>query len=519
MHNPTPGDRRLVALLTLLVVGVAATWALLTPPLRAPDEPAHLDSVLRLAYGGGWPRPGDAVIAPVVAHARADVALDSDLPGAWLVHPGRLAFADAPIVPAAQRAHVTAANALPDGPPVTPEDVDQMTQHPPLYYAVGAALLHVTGLTHARWDVQLLALRLLDVLLLAPLVPLAAWSALRLTGSRAAGLVAGAFPLLVPQVGHIFGAVNNDALVALVGGAVTALCVRVLTGDRRWGTAVLLGVVLGLGLLTKVMVAFLAPVVVLAYLLAPEGRRSLGRVAAVAGTALAVGGWWWVRNLLVYEAVQPVGLDRVRVEGTPGTFPHFLMVAWRTTALTFFGDFGWVELRTPSAFWLTGAVVVLALAGVAVTARRGWRAGLVLAVLPAALVGGVVLNAWPYYRDHGEVVGIQGRYLFAGLAALAVLVALAVHRLAGGAERRVRVAAPAVLLVGLAVTTYGLALAFRGFYGGPGTSFGQAMARWELLSPVGRGWMVAVPAVTAGVALVVLVLATRAAAVRPRAAA
>ncbi len=51
------GYRAALAAITLLVVTVAACWAVLTPAFRAPDEPQHLNSVLRLAYGGGWPPP------------------------------------------------------------------------------------------------------------------------------------------------------------------------------------------------------------------------------------------------------------------------------------------------------------------------------------------------------------------------------------------------------------------------------------------------------------------------------
>jgi len=47
--------RRALALVTALVTLVGGLWAVLTPAFRAPDEPQHVNSVLRLAYGGGWP--------------------------------------------------------------------------------------------------------------------------------------------------------------------------------------------------------------------------------------------------------------------------------------------------------------------------------------------------------------------------------------------------------------------------------------------------------------------------------
>jgi hypothetical protein len=534
---PPPGRRRRAAhrrldvALTLLLVGVATTWALLTPPLRAPDEPQHLNSVLRLAYGGGWPEPGTAVLAPAVQQARDDVALATDVPGRWIDRNAVRQFADAAIVPGPQRARVDAATALPGDERATPDDVDQMTQHPPLYYALGAGVLHVTGLADARWDHQLLALRLFDVLLLAPLVPLASWSARRLTGSAAAGAVAATFPLLVPQVGHILGSVTNDALVTLVGSVVVALLVRVLTGDRGLRTAAVIGVVVGVGLLTKVMAAFLLPAVALAYLLSPGGtfgarvgdvvrrRDALGGDALrvlVAGTvALVVGGWWWVRNLVVYGVVQPTGMLRIPEESDPEGPLGYVVKAWRTLAMTFFGDFGWLDLRTPQLYWLTSTVLLLALGAVALFSRRTWRPALTLITLPTVLTVGIIANAWDYYMRHGMIVGIQGRYLFAALAALAVVVAVAVHRLAG--ESRMRFAVPVVLVVGVATTVYGLLYAARGFYRGPGQSVGEAWERWQLLSPVPAAWLVVVPGVTALVALAALLIAGRPVVQRPRA--
>ncbi|WP_425956324.1 DUF2142 domain-containing protein [Xylanimonas sp. McL0601] len=525
-----PAHRRLDVVLTLLVVGVAATWALLTPPLRAPDEPQHLNSVLRIAFGGGWPKPGEAVMAPAVQQARIDVALETDLPGRYADRGTVPQFALADIVPAADRARVTPRTALPHWPALAADDVDQMSQHPPLYYALGAGLLHVTGLVDARWDQQLLALRLLDVVLLAPLVPLAAWSARRLTGSTAAGAVAACFPLLVPQVGHILGAVNNDALVMLVGAAVTALVVRVLTGDRSLRTAAIIGAVVGIGLLTKVMAAFLLPVIALAYLLAPGGalgastesrRRALGadarRVLLTGGVALAVGGWWWVRNIVVYGTVQPVGIDRNLDDKVSEGLGTYVVQAWRRLSRSFFGDMGWLDLRTPQSFWLTATVLLLVLGVVALTSRATWRPVAVLLALPTTLTVAILYNGWAYYQEHGLLVGHQGRYLFAGLAALAVVLAVAVRRLVGGSEARLRMAVPVVVATGIAVTFYGFRFGFTGFYRPEGTTLREAFDRWELLSPVGSGWLVAVAGTTAALAIAALALAVWQALRRPRA--
>jgi 4-amino-4-deoxy-L-arabinose transferase-like glycosyltransferase len=481
--------RRALALITALVTLTGVLWAVLTPAFRAPDEPQHVNSVLRVAYGGGWPAAGEALVGPAVDTARDQAALTTDVPGRHLDREGIPAFVTVPPTRDAERGMVTRENALADAvPPGTstrtmdPEAVDQMTQHPPLYYAVAAGVLHVSGTAEARWDVQLLVLRLFDVALLLPLPLLTAAAVRRLSGSRAAALVAASFTLFVPQAGHILGSVTNDALVTLSGAATAYLGARVLTGDLRLRTAAGLGVVVGVGLLTKVMAAFALPVVAAAYLLAsgPRPRRVAGALVA-GGTAFVVGGWWWLRNLLVLGTVQPVGIPDRFVESEPEGLWYFLRTVVTSLTRSFFGNFGWLELRLPDAVFWTAAVVVAALCGLAVVRGPARRATAVLLLQPAALWCGVLVNAWPDYSAHGWISAVQGRYLFAGLLALGAGTALGLQALLGGRLHR---AAPWVTGAAALAAASGLAYGFWGFYQGSGQSVADAAARWAGWSPL-----------------------------------
>ncbi|MBA8810028.1 DUF2142 domain-containing protein [Promicromonospora sukumoe] len=507
--------RRALALVTALVTLVGGLWAVLTPAFRAPDEPQHVNSVLRLAYGGGWPPAGEALVGPAVDEARDQAALATDVPGRHLDRADVPAFVDVAPTPGADRGTVSDRNALADPiPPGTstrhldPEAVDQMTQHPPLYYAVAAGVLRVTGLAEARWDHQLLALRLFDVVLVLPLPLLAAASVRRLARSRPAALVAASFTLFVPQVGHILGSVTNDALVTLSGAATAYLCVRVLTGDVRLRTAAALGAVVGVGLLTKVMAAFALPVVVAAYLMAsgPRGRRVAG-VLVAGGAAFAVGGWWWLRNLLVLGTVQPVGIpDRFLDDAEPQGLWYFLRTVVTSLTRSFFGNFGWLELRLPDAVFWTAAVVVALLCALAVLRGPARRATAVLLLQPVALWCGVLVNAWPDYAAHGWISAVQGRYLFAGLLALSAGTAVGLLVLLGPRLRR---ATPWVLVAAGLASASGLAYGFWGFYQGPGESPADAAARWAGWSPLTGPQLVVAGAVVVLVWIAAVVAAAR----------
>lgn len=508
--------RRTLALLTLAVALWAVAWAVLTPGFRSPDEQNHLNSVVRVAYGGGWPAPGDAHFAPVVEQAVAEAAYPADLPGRWRYRPQETQFVELTPVPATERVRITAENALPA--PGTSATVDQMTQHPPAYYALGAAVLHATGTADARWDVALLVLRLLDVALFAATVPLAAGTTRRLTGSRSAALVAAPVPMLIPQVGHIMGAANNDALVVLTGAAVTYLAARVVTGDARWRVAVTIGLVLGVGLLTKVMLAFAIPTVALAYLLAPgPGSPRAGPTAvsrAVRGfvalaLAFVVGGWWWARNWIVDGAVQPVGLPRDYSGMTPVPADEVFPDAVGRTAQAFFGNLGWLEVRLPGELVVLGSALLVGATLVAVVVPGARRGSLTIALLPVGLAGGVVVNAIKSWSDSGVLVALQGRYVFGGLTALAALLAVAVWQGCRRRERRLTAAVPAMTGLAALAGAAGLVWAFVAMYRGPGEPVGAAWERWVAWSPLSEPTIAAVQVVAVATLASAVVAALR----------
>ncbi|MBE1876388.1 DUF2142 domain-containing protein [Myceligenerans pegani] len=529
-----------LALITALVAASATCWAVLTPAFRAPDEVQHLNSTLRLAYGGGWPAPGEALVSPGVDAARDEAALDTDVPGRYLDRDDKDQYVDVPPTPDDERTIVGPGNALADI--VAPgtdtstwdvEEIDQMTQHPPLYYAVAAGWLHLTGLVEARWDHQVLALRLLDVLLFTPVPLLAAGAARLVTGSRAAALVAASFPLLLPQIGHIMGSVTNDALVVLTGAAAAYLCARVVSGDPRRRTALILGVVVGVGLLTKVMAAFTVPVVVVAYLLTVSGQgrgRRAWLMLLALGVAFALGGWWWLRNLMEFGAVQPVGIPE-RFEPVEDRGPwYFVSTTVRHLTWSFFGSFGLLDVRVPDGVYWTGAIVLAALCVVALLRVPGRRTLAVLLLQAALLWCAVVANAWPRFAETGWVVAVQGRYMFGAIvglmagAAAGLWVLTTVRRStegrwtltdlrragaaagartvradgvrrdaqvplddpgsADGAGRGGAWLVPLVVMGGTAVSAAAMLFALRGFYRGPGENLGAALERWAGWSPL-----------------------------------
>jgi len=506
-----------VWLITAAFTLLLATWSVLVPQYHAPDEPHHVDAVLRLAEGQGWPPVGHALVSPETVGSIAAA------PYGTRAKPRELAVGPFTKADAPGRADRPDWGDLAQPGQPAP-DVQQMMQHPPLYYLAGAALVKlVPGAPQdLRFDLLIGLLRLMSVLMVAPL-PLLAWaSADRLTASRTAGRVAALVPLAIPMLTHIGSSVNNDALLVLTGALTTLTTCYVLRGDTSMRTACWLGAFLGAAMLSKSLGVVFVPLAIVAYLLAwRRARRAQAQVgdgpaldddetigagtppASVGGrpgtpdltpflladatagpavragaarfpwrpllvgtaAALACGAWWFVVNIVRYHAFQP---------STPGFTPGSKLSGWgdyadvlvNGTILRWWGDFGWFEAHVPELAARIGTAVIAVLLAVGIAQARGAarRIDLALMIWPTAgLFALMTLQSGLHFHRTYYVSGISGRYLFAGVASLAVAVG------AGAASlgRFSRFTPPLALAGGLALQGAAGTMLFRRWWEGP----------------------------------------------------
>lgn len=476
----------LVATLVLALLG--ALWTVAVPAFRAPDEAAHVDLVMYLADGHGYPdfdgrRFGE------------EVGLDTnryliDLARPW----PRFDAADAP--PRTARPDVDDLGGTePDAEarsggsrhrPGHPYVYNQMPQHPPLYYQAMATVLRVE-----RWlvpgddlpslDRELGLMRLLDVALIAPL-PLLAWATVRrLGGDDRAGTVAALLPLCLPQLMHIGAAVNNDNLFILLGGVLAVLLAGVARGRAGWRTHVAVGLVLGLALLTKAFAVMFVPWVALAYVVSGWSTRRWRPRLAGAATALAlgavVGGWWWIGNWVREGQPAPTteSLTRTTADRPAGFSAEPVAFAWTFTGRLVSRTWAWIGFGTPkfdlpAALVAAGTLAFLAATVVAaVGSRRGpglgagpRRVDVALAWLPTVLVAAFVARrAWGLYETTGRFAFVQGRYLFGTVVGPMAVAGV-------GAARLHRRAPVAVVATALVVQGWVLADVVRGSWSGEG---------------------------------------------------
>lgn len=431
---------------TALNIGLMLIFSVLYPAYYAFDETGHVSRVLQTQNGVVAPTPGTAPYVDGVSHSYNTYTAHEEPPFANYVplardaRPSMLFFGGAEPVQNA---------ALPN----------QLAQHPPGYYLLAAGVLDVVpNSSHLAWDQTVGLLRLFDVLLLAPL-PILCWALARRFARRRVALAAAFAPALVPALARLGASTNNDDLLILVIGVFSLLTVNILRGDWRLRTGVGMGLCIAIGLLVKGFALVLPPVALLAYLIAWRRQRSEFRWAPVltviAGCAL--GGIWWLHNVIVYGAVQPAGLTpdqaaQVWPALPPGSHEHlgtFLQKAYDAFMTTFWGAFG---LAAPPSLpgVLTVIATVLALAlllaafvpwgranaivdhavdrGEVVAGSR--RVDLTVLVLPIVLIlVPLLVHAWADYQRTGQTIGIQGRYLYSSIVALVAICAACIETL------------------------------------------------------------------------------------------
>jgi hypothetical protein len=445
-----------VWLVVLLHLAVMLGQTAVFPNVRSPDERQHVDLILQVRQGDAWPWPG-----PGTAHVTQGVTAGGFVEADSL--DGPLHLADREDVPARGErpsyldaggtGTMTAEGA--DG--VVAPVFNQLVQHPPLYYLLGAGVVGlVPDWQHAPLDQVWLLLRWWNALLALPLPLLLFAAARRLRLPEPLPVAAALVPLAVPELTHLESAVNNDNLLVILGACATLLVTRVLTGDLGRRTAVLLGLVTMLALLTKGFALMFPLWILLAYLVAGYRYRARLRTAATALLVVAVttlpGVAWWVRNVLVHGMLQPHGTHATPPDLTPvhgwsdGGFTWLGRFTERMITLFFVQDHAATRDQDAS-WWMARVALVVVLAGLvtALVRRPVPRLDALVLLFPVpALAGIVARGSWEQYAAfHDLGAAQQGRYLYTGLVGLMV-VALAGAAVLRPAWRR---AVPVALLV------------------------------------------------------------------------
>ncbi|MBW1744584.1 MAG: hypothetical protein JRJ47_14330 [Deltaproteobacteria bacterium] len=319
------------------------------------------------------------------------------------------------------------------------------SQHPPLYYLVLSPVYLATR--HLSWGAQMFILRLTSYLFawLALIVAVSASRSLIQSSSGTkdtrfcywAMLGVVSWPVLFPSWFPEMARLGNDSLCALIMSGIWFITIRALNTRFSVKYSIMLGVLLGLGCLTK---AFFLPVTlgVLGFWCVRLWR--LERLDALRSfsvhffsTCLIIGciaGWWYTANWYRYGV--PLGSNEMIALHNAGGLleglkKHFSTMAWLRGHAAFVTTLGWSGTwslaRPPYVYLAPMAFIAIFVAGSYILAIR--RSEMTQTTwLPAWLILPVLLG-FSYHvlvriALTGEGRGTSGYYLHFMVAPLGV---------------------------------------------------------------------------------------------------
>jgi 4-amino-4-deoxy-L-arabinose transferase-like glycosyltransferase len=459
----------LLVILLIYVAKQAATVAIF-PPFSGHDELAHYAYIQTVATEHRVP------IIPDLEELRVAVAAQQkDLPGDYF--PDELykycryaldwdwcnesRWKDNPV-------HAVTASGE-----VWPWGWQYVANHPPLYHILMAPVYWATDNQSPAF--QQYALRAAAIPIGIFIVVLAYLLATILfPGDLFLAISVPAFVAFQPQISYEAAMVNNDILGIAMVSLMLYLTVRGLRDRFPWRLTVLLGVVLGLGLLTKSTTVVAIPGLLLALIFGLGWRNVrawMPRGGAIAAVGALVASPWYIFLWRTYGNLS--GLDQIaalqwrwtyRDGDAPSIFAElfnvdFAGMRWRET----WGEFGWRLIHLDT--WLLiviGIPCLIALAGLGYYGWVAWRraskapekyaaiyrpttwqiVALLVLLLTCAIAYGAVLQFGLRFRL------TQARYFFPAINAAALLLMLGLRALVP--ERALRYA-PFVLIASLVV--------------------------------------------------------------------
>jgi 4-amino-4-deoxy-L-arabinose transferase-like glycosyltransferase len=381
-------------LLVYLLTGIL--YVVVTPAWQNPDEPAHYNYIRALAGHGAFPE----LVAGCYNQEYLSTLISEKFPDTLSI----------------------------DG-------VCYEFHQPPLYYTLLVPVFLAT-------DGYLPLLRTVSLLFGAVTVVLAYYIGRTIYPTRP-DVAIGAMVLtaFVPMHTAILASVNNDGLAGAILAAILLLLVRRLSlpATPTIIDDLLLGLLLGLALITKTTVYIAVPLsgITLLYLSFFRRQALFRPLLVVFGPALFIALPWYIRNAALYGGFDILGLQRhdvvvvgqLRSSEFIADIGHsqYLGNYLTTTFQSFWGQFGWMAVPMDQrTYRFLLLVMLVAGAGLLTYVATGWRS--VISSIEKQMLSLLILSALltitAYVWYNLSFVQFQGRYLFSAIIPFSILAAV-----------------------------------------------------------------------------------------------
>jgi len=395
--------------LAVLYLALALAYGVVVPPFEGLDEIEHFGVVRYVAEVGRLPVQGDAALTAY--HVRQEAS-----------QPPLYYLLARPLLRLTGVSTTDTGNYLTPNPYVTCGD-DAIR-------ANKAALRHDPFDESFPWHGALLAVHLLRVFstLLQTFTVVGVYAIAQRVFPHRPGVpaLAAALTAFNPQFLIVASNVNNDNVatpVIIWGVYVTVLVVQKGLTFRR---AVALGALMGLASLSKLTGLLLLPLAALAVVLhlrsasQQVGKSAIRNLAVLAGVALAVAGWWYIRNWQLYGDLSGLA-PMLDIVGRRGPVPLGLLLSeWSLVFRSYWGQF-------PCAFFDSSlyysAWVLIAALGLIGAVWGLMRERATIRVTLFILVSWLALVLIGWLRWNLTTPAPGGRLLFTAVGATSTLLA------------------------------------------------------------------------------------------------
>ncbi len=315
--------------------------------------------------------------------------------------------------------------------PIASKDMATYEAHqPPLYYAASAIWTKIGFCTDfssgwcGYWQ------RLMNVLIGCLTVLGASRMAWLATKKPNITLVTGTIVALLPMNVGVSASINNDPLLICFGTWIIALLVQAYQEDWSVKNGAIVGLMLGLSLLTKTSaIAFFLPLAFCLLLSNPGPKPIIWlRIPLL---AIILASPIWIRNYILYNdplllktfAVNSAGDSMPDIWHNTKAFAHYFLVFVQQSTESFFGLLGYMYIRFPVWIYVllifaTG-LLVLGAAKNRKSQQSQNNKG-VNWIIGSLLIGALIL----YLRFNIEHTEPQARYFFTAIAPIGYFLAI-----------------------------------------------------------------------------------------------
>lgn len=293
--------------------------------------------------------------------------------------------------------------------------------YPPLYYTLSLPFHNLV----AGSDIltRIFVSRLLSVLLTTTTILTAYRIGSYFSGSKLFGLTLAGLTLFYPMTTYVGSGINSDNLHNLLFALATYYCLRIIKDGFEQRSALILGVVVGLDLLTKPQAYILFPIIIFAIIIRwqwAKWRKIIKYFFIIIVSVLVIAGWQEVPK---FYGGNPYAIATSSFTGW-SNFQNFLAgylhTHLREMPVWYWGVFKWFGLVLPRPWWwLATRLLALATLGAVVHFYRDWRhrklsfeskVFLWIAGANITYVAALMWFDWQFYQMLGRSLGLQARY-------------------------------------------------------------------------------------------------------------